>query len=47
MRLITLFLTVIIVLVVLYFSFYTIGVFKQAYSWQEMDWNQDGSTSIG
>ena len=47
MRLITLFLTVIIVLVVLYFAFYTIGVFKQAYSWQEMDWNQDGSTSIG
>ena len=47
MRLITFFLVVIIVLVVLYFSFYTIGIFKQGYSWQEMDWNQDGSTSIG
>ena len=47
MRLITLFLTVIIVLDVLYCAFYIIGVFKQGYSWQEMDWNQDGSTSIG
>ena len=34
-------------IVVLYFSLYTIGVFKQGYSWQEMDWNRDGSTSIG
>lgn len=47
MRLIILSLTVIMLLVVLYFAFYAIGIFKQGYSWQEMDWNQDGSTSIG
>jgi hypothetical protein len=34
------------VLVAVYFVFRGISSFRQGYSWQEMDWNQHGSTSI-
>ena len=30
----------------LYFSFIAIAVLQKGYSWKDMDWNSDGSTSI-
>ena len=29
-----------------YFLLRAVGVMRQGYSWQGMDWNQDGATSI-
>ena len=34
-------------LVLMYFGFRVFVGFKHGYSWQEMDWNRDESTSIG
>jgi hypothetical protein len=31
----------------IYFGLRLFGVLSQGYSWSEMDWNQDGITSIG
>lgn len=36
----------IIVLVLIYFVFHAIASLKQGYSLSEMDWNQNGKTSI-
>ena len=33
-------------LIVLYFGARSIAVLERGYSWQEMDWNSDGATSI-
>ena len=30
----------------LYLGFRSIAAFRQGYSWKEMDWNNDGATSI-
>jgi hypothetical protein len=35
------------VLIAVYFVFRAMSSFMQGYSWHEMDWDQDGSTSIG
>lgn len=32
---------------VIYFSLRVFGALSQGYSWSEMDWDQDGVTSIG
>ncbi len=37
----------IVALVIAYFSFRAAGSLNQGYSWQEMDWHQNGSTSLG
>jgi hypothetical protein len=40
-------LSAICVVLVLYLLARVVAVWKQGYSWAEMDWNQDGSTSLG
>jgi hypothetical protein len=35
------------VLIAIYFVFLGEGSLEHGYSWKEMDWNQDGTTSIG
>lgn len=35
------------VLAAVYFSLRAIDIMRQGYLWQEMDWNQNGTTSIG
>lgn len=37
---------VVCALVVIYFFMRIVGSAMQGYSWREMDWNQDGTTSI-
>ena len=39
--------TAVCIWVAAYFALRAISSFKQDYSWQEMDWNQDGNTTIG
>ena len=45
-KIITTVLVTLIVLVGLYLAAIGFASWKQGYSWTEMDWNQDGSTSI-
>lgn len=31
----------------IYLGYIAVGVLQMGYGWQEMDWNADGSTSVG
>ena len=37
---------ILIVLVVIYFGYRIFVVFQKGYSWQEMDWDRSGATSL-
>jgi len=45
-RAITIFITLVCVMVVAYLAFFAVLSLRQGYSWQEMDWHQRGTTSI-
>lgn len=47
MKPLTMFLTVIFAVLAIYFGLRVFGAWSQGYLWSEMDWNKDGTTSIG
>lgn len=46
-KLLSLVVTAVLVLIAVYLGMRSFASWRQGYGWSEMDWNQDGQTSIG